>query len=558
MKTRWLPPLLLYLFHPMVFGLTTGDLTFVDGDDPSAYSPMGTPNSTYNISNEISEDIVTKFYAKMPEGSPVDVSFIDPSKSLSIPIDADLNGASHATARVTFLTEGACFINSIGYVVFDTNNPPNSLNDINEHVIIFPNISKIPTGELVFGDTVDLNIELQPGQTIAFFLIPNGFGFFGSYNNIASMGFWGVPFYTHPNLNPEPTTELKPHNVAFIDPQHEMIVMGFEAIYRPQSDNDFNDIIFGVQISPFSAIDGVDATGTVDTKFEPLDEVISDVEITTVYPAANTYSTIAYEDNWPLLGDYDFNDVVWRYQITEVLNEPRDVKRFTAAYTLQSMGASYFNGFALHLPNVHISEIASATVTKNGVAVGYDVIQSASSEVVLIIAEDLITDLDEEGLLTETCHHYRTQVECLDQQPANVLTYDLSVEFNTPISRNLIGYAPFDPFIFAKPHTHHGPFTETPPGKSWQTHLKAFPGTSIMNGTFFNTYDDNSYGLEWFLTDNNMPWVINIRDNWDHPIEYIDISLAYPNFPAWVTSSGATNTNWYQSPDSSKTIQANP
>lgn len=172
MKTRWLPPLLLYLFHPMVFGLTTGDLTFVDGDDPSAYSPMGTPNSTYNISNEISEDIVTKFYAKMPEGSPVDVSFIDPSKSLSIPIDADLNGASHATARVTFLTEGACFINSIGYVVFDTNNPPNSLNDINEHVIIFPNISKIPTGELVFGDTVDLNIELQPGQTIAFFFNP--------------------------------------------------------------------------------------------------------------------------------------------------------------------------------------------------------------------------------------------------------------------------------------------------------------------------------------------------------------------------------------------------
>lgn len=54
---------------------------------------------------------------------------------------------------------------------------------------------------------------------------------------------------------------------------------------------------------------------------------------------------------------------------------------------------------------------------------------------------------------------------------------------------------------------------------SWQTHFKSFAGTSEMNNSFFNLHDDNSGGAESFLTNNNMPWAINIRDEWDHPIE---------------------------------------
>ena len=57
--------------------------------------------------------------------------------------------------------------------------------------------------------------------------------------------------------------------------------------------------------------------------------------------------------------------------------------------------------------------------------------------------------------------------------------------------------------------------------------------------------DDRSNGTNNFVTGNNMPWVINITDSWDHPAEYQDVSHAYPQFPDWVQSGGFSHTDWY-------------
>ncbi|MGR5488334.1 LruC domain-containing protein, partial [Vibrio alfacsensis] len=105
---------------------------------------------------------------------------------------------------------------------------------------------------------------------------------------------------------------------------------------------------------------------------------------------------------------------------------------------------------------------------------------------------------------------------------------------------------PYDPFIFASEGEYHGDFVQTPPGMTWQTHMKAFSGTSFMDNTLFGLHDDRSGGAQSFLSENNMPWVINIRDQWDHPKELVDITVAYPNFPNWVTSAGEQDSDWYQ------------
>lgn len=47
-------------------------------------------------------------------------------------------------------------------------------------------------------------------------------------------------------------------------------MLGFEDIYRPDGDNDFNDLLFTVEVSPFTAIDGVNTDGSTDSKYEPL------------------------------------------------------------------------------------------------------------------------------------------------------------------------------------------------------------------------------------------------------------------------------------------------
>lgn len=485
--------------------LMTSDFTFESGSDSSNYSAKGKPVNTYSVAEALPQDVLSNVYSMLPEGTLVNSAFIAPERYSSIDIDEELNGAEFATAKVTFLNEGAGYRNTLGYFVFDTNNPPTSKDEIAAHVIIFPNTSKAPDGEMEEGDTIDLNVQLTAGQTLAFFIIPNGWGWSGSYNNIASLGSWGTPFYSYSNLNPESTSENRRHNVAFIDTQNEFLVLGFEDIYRPDGDNDFNDLLFTVEVSPFTAIDGVNTDGSTDSKYEPLvQENNPEVTVTSVYPSSDTYATMAFEDRWPLMGDYDFNDVVWRYRVTELLNGQREIKNITFDYTLQAMGAGFSNGFAVHLPNVNPANIASTVLTRNGEPVTHQVVQSGG-EAVLVVSENLRKDLEALGELDSNCTFYRTQTACVSQQTSDVLNYQLTVELSTPVSREQVGYPPYDSFIFASKDSYHGDFTATPPGMSWQTHFKSFAGTSEMNNSFFNLHDDNSGGAESFLTNNNMP-----------------------------------------------------
>lgn len=379
--------------------LMTSDFTFESGSDSSNYSAKGKPVNTYSVAETLPQDVLSNVYSMLPEGTLVNSAFIAPERYSSIDIDEELNGAEFATAKVTFLNEGAGYRNTLGYFVFDTNNPPINKDEIAAHVIIFPNTSKAPDGEMEEGDTIDLNVQLTAGQTLAFFIIPNGWGWSGSYNNIASLGSWGTPFYSYSNLNPESTSENRRHNVAFIDTQNEFLVLGFEDIYRPDGDNDFNDLLFTVEVSPFTAIDGVNTDGSTDSKYEPLvQENNPEVTVTSVYPSSDMYATMAFEDRWPLMGDYDFNDVVWRYRVTELLNGQREIKNITFDYTLQAMGAGFSNGFAVHLPNVNPANIASTVLTRNGEPVTHQVVQSGG-EAVLVVSENLRKDLEALGEL---------------------------------------------------------------------------------------------------------------------------------------------------------------
>ncbi|NOH78681.1 LruC domain-containing protein [Vibrio sp. RE86] len=537
------------------YALTTNDLSFESGSENANYTYKGKPLEATSIADQLPQDTLTNVYSMLPEGTYVNTAFISPERYSNIDIDDELGGADYATASVTFLNEGAGYRNTLGYFVYDTNNPPANKDDIEAHMVIFPNASKAPDGDMQEGDTIDLDVQLAAGQTLAFFVIPNGWSA-STYNNIPYLGPWNTPFYSLSSLNPESTADYRRHNVAFLDTENEFLVLGFEDIKRPSGDNDFNDLIFTVDISPFSAVDGVNNDGTTDSKYEVLvQENDPEVTVTSVYPSSDTYATMAFEDRWPLMGDYDFNDVVWRYRVTELLNGQRELKTITVDYTLQAMGAGYSNGFAVKLPNVDSSNVASVTVTKNGQAVEHEVLQ-AGSETVLVVSENLRTELDALGVLTASCTFYRTQSSCLDEQSADILSYQMVVELTTPVARDQVGYPPYDSFIFASEGTYHGSFVLTFPGMSWQTHFQSFSGTGDMNNALFNLHDDATGGSKYFLTNNNMPWAINVRDEWEHPTENTDISHAYTNFSTWVTSSGETDTNWYNTPTNGKVISA--
>ena len=76
------------------------------------------------------------------------------------------------------------------------------------------------------------------------------------------------------------------------------------------------------------------------------------------YPSSDTWATLAFEDNWPLVGDYDMNDLVVHYRLSSYDVEGT-LMRVKIEGEVVAIGASYHNGFAFRLPGLLRSQVDS-------------------------------------------------------------------------------------------------------------------------------------------------------------------------------------------------------
>ena len=161
---------------------------------------------------------------------------------------------------VTFITEGAGYMNSIGYFIYETKTPPFSVLDISCAYIIYANCSLVSSGgSLVSGDTMQLayftadeaktnekyltpsNYKFPVGYSVGFLLFPNGWNGKNTSESIR-------PYCSISKYNPESAQELKYHTVCLRLPDRDTLIMGFEDLDRESSscDNDFNDCVLSI------------------------------------------------------------------------------------------------------------------------------------------------------------------------------------------------------------------------------------------------------------------------------------------------------------------------
>lgn len=512
--------------------LSAIEFSHLNGTATSGYTSLGTPTNIQDQSGSLPIDVLSNIYSMLPESQYVNPSFIDNNLKSNIIVDDDFAGIM--TVDVTFLNEGAGYRNAFGYFLFDPNNPPTSYTDITEHVLVFPNASKPPQGELAQGDTVPLNINLTAGQGLGFFVVPNGWSYTGRDGYVDGLGPWNQPFYSLPNLNPEPS-ELQAHNVAFYDAVNDFFVFGFDDQHRASGDNDFNDLLVSIAVTPIDAVEGINPDGSVDAgTYQVLEQSNIEVTSTTYYPAQNGMATLMFEDLWPRMGDYDFNDLVIDYRYTNTLNNRNKLISIDLEFTIQAMGASYHNGLALRLPNVPPSNIASSTLHLDGTLISSNLLEAGHSEANLILLDDAKNYID------NSCEFFHTLNEC---QPDPSGTFVARIEFATPVDTASIGAAPYDPYLFAVEGKYHGQYG----GRGWEVHLKEHSGSDLFSASFIGLEDDNTDATNSFVNGNNFPWVMNIPGNWEHPKENVDIVRAYPKFSKWVRSGGSTDKDWYES-----------
>ncbi|MEI6140171.1 MAG: LruC domain-containing protein [Mariniphaga sp.] len=491
------------------------------------FNTQGVPNYLEPVNDQISQSLLSDVNTTLPESKSLPNTH---PQYLVTGNDGDIKISANADVWITFIGEGAGYLNAVGYYTYDINNPPKTRADITKYYIIFPNSSLSGSGGgLVSGNKVKLG-SFVAGKAIGWFIVSSG------WTNGSTTVNGQTLYFSDPSLNSEVNVAKRQHTVLLKDNVRKLFVLGFEDMNRENgSDDDFNDVLFYVTSNPSTAIDGTvvpvmdtqaddDKDGVINT----LDEFPSDATraFTSYYPGKSQYNTLLVEDLWPSLGDFDFNDMVVDCNYENVTNAQNNVVETYIKLKVRAIGASFKNGFGIQLP-VAPSAVSSVTLT-NQAGVNTSIGVEAGQDKAVVIAFN-----DAFALLPSTGGSGVNVIPGNGVSTPKEIT--LHIVFATPQTVANLGTAPFNPFIYV-----NGDRTK-------EIHLPMAKPTAKANVAFFGTSSDTSNPAtgRYYKSSNNMIWMMEVPSSFQYTIETNDITKAYLKFGAWAESGGSQNTDWY-------------
>ena len=226
-------------------------------------------------------------------------------------------------------------------------------------------------------------------------------------------------------------------------------------------------------------------------------------------PSKYGTGTIAFEDLWPSNGDYDFNDVALNYQAIAILNSDNLVVQVDFICKVKSNLAGYTNGVGIQIEGVSSSQIQNvvgAVYSENYINLNENGTEANQDKAVIIFTDNA------SNLLNEST---------------------ISISFNEPLSTDVIGAAPFNPFIIANKIREN------------EIHLP-YSNTSNLGNNVISVNGQNHDPNGSYISDSGYPWAISIIHDFKVPKESIRINEAYNLFSDWATSGGLVSKDWYK------------
>lgn len=293
--------------------------------------------------------------AKLPERKPVPNT--RPTWLKDFAVDFVAAGSN---LDVRFLADGAGYRNAVGYFVYPTASPPQSVSEI-DLVLCFPNASRNRKrdGKLKHGDTFQVPYTFTKatvdgrevvdevtswifpqGYSVGFFIVANGW-------NGYEVSTTKPIYFSLSHLNPEADAEDKFHTVAVLsDVIQNTLIVGFEDLNRQYGgDNDFNDFVFTVQPTALSFIERDRYNATNFNSFEGT-IIANDEQV--------------FSDQF---NDCDYNDLVVAYQVKEDLSgDDYVITKITMDFDFTHRGSWHDHEFGVIIPNVGF-QLGTATRT---------------------------------------------------------------------------------------------------------------------------------------------------------------------------------------------------
>lgn len=240
------------------------------------------------------------------------------------------------------------------------------------------------------------------------------------------------------------------------------------------------------------------------------------------FPETNTVSyTYMFEDNWPVFGDYDMNDLVMDVNIANTLDGDNNATSVTITTTLRAVGA-----------------------TKNIYAYAQIEAEGANN-----ISVPLLHDKEAHAALTGEAGNANGILNTLNyncDSQVFVNTIPLSGVKGRVTAQNLNVY-----IVWGDPNST----------KRNEVHLPTFKGTAkaAPAGKKGYKYDGTAEGANSDY--DNMMWGLMIPtvDFMSYPKETIKIFDAYPSFKQWIMNGGGDEVGvWYKNGVQDKLYQGKP
>lgn len=474
---------------------------------------------------EVSNQFVTNIRGYLPERQRINLTRPDLVDGTYIHYAALKN---RSEVFVSFLHEGAGQRNSLAFYTYNKNNPPTSPAAVTNLTIIYAN-SSFPGsgGGLNTLSRVRLGV-FGADTVIGFAVIADGWD-----ANTQTIQRNKPVFWDRPSFNPEPNVALRQHTILLNEVSSGHFIMGMEDVDNRYSDYDFNDVIFAVSSNPIT--NGIDTTGVAkinvnedcdnDGIYDAFDEYRCDGS-----RAFNNYynTSLAFEDLWPSLGDYDFNDLVLNTNYKIVTNASNKIVDFTATYYGTGKGGMKPLGFAVELPIPFsaITGVSGCKPRKGKTTYRQNGTEDNQPNAVIVPFEDVA------DMFSGYTHITNTQIGGIWNNPDTAV---VTVNFApNAVDLNDLGFGPFNPFIFVEE-------------RGREIHLADKMPTALVNPTYFKKGMDNtsvSIG-KTYKTANNLPWVIALPVNFEYPHEMANIQQAYLKFMQWAVSGGTEFQDWY-------------
>jgi LruC domain-containing protein len=272
-------------------------------------------------------------------------------------------------------------------------------------------------------------------------------------------------------------------------------------------------------LSPPAFAQDSDGDGAIDlADAYPCDATVAGLAYA---PAQDQHAVLLFEDEWPDLGDADFNDAVVSYNYVVRTDAQGRAVAITATFNALALGGVFDNGLGLHLP-VPAAAVASVTRTVGAGAPQALTPRAADTELTVTVSPNL----------RELFGGAAGQINAIDGAPLTGEAVQVDVALSAPTALSL-GAAPFDVFLFRAADPQH------------EIHRTMFGGTAAMQSGLFGSRSDRSAPGRWFADGRGLPFVLDLPVYTVHPKEAVDVALLWPRILGFAASGGTLEQDFY-------------